>query len=267
MTSRPRGNSRRYGILAICAALSVFGGAALHAQELVESSVGGAIAPTVDPPTAPSEPEAQHGWEAARRATGRRILVSLGERRLWVMDGDSALFSASIAVGKSMVLEYEAQAWNFATPRGRRRVLSKQKNPIWIPPDWHYVELAVRQGWKLETVRRGRSIRLQDGSSVAVRGRRLGRLLADGSFVPVPDGEEAVFDGTLFVPPLDTDNRRIEGELGAYKLDLGDAYYFHGTRDPSSIGGATTHGCIRLLDDDLEYLYRTVKVGTPVFIY
>ncbi len=232
------------------------------AQPPADSAVPRAAAP--GPPAAP---EAQPVWEEARRASGRRILVSLAERRLWLMDGDSVRFSAPVAVGKSVVLEFEDQAWNFATPRGRRRVIGKQKHPVWVPPDWHYVELALAQGWKLEAVHRGHPLPLSDGSEVTVRGNRLGRLLPDGSFVAVPPGEEAVFEGTLFMPPTDTENRRIPGELGRFKLDLGDAYYFHGTPYPESVGTATTHGCIRMLDDDLEYLFRTVEVGTPVFLY
>src|SRR5690606_20448163 len=118
-----------------------------------------------------------------------------------------------------------------------------------------------------EKLLRGEDFPLSNGSKVAVRGRHVGRLLPNGSFVPVPPGEETVFEKTLFIPPLDTENRRIPGELGRFKLDLGDAYYLHGTPYPQSIGTATTHGCIRLLDEDLEYLFRTVDLGTPVFLY
>ncbi|HEX9564832.1 MAG TPA: L,D-transpeptidase, partial [Gemmatimonadaceae bacterium] len=62
-------------------------------------------------------------------------------------------------------------------------------------------------------------------------------------------------------------NRMIQGELGRYALDLGDGYLIHGTPDPSSIGRAVTHGCIRLGDRDITWLYRHVPVGTPVYIY
>jgi lipoprotein-anchoring transpeptidase ErfK/SrfK len=83
----------------------------------------------------------------------------------------------------------------------------------------------------------------------------------------LPDDEEIVFDGTLFVPPFGTANRRIAGELGRYKLDLGDGYLLHGTRDADSVGGASTHGCLRLRADNLELLYRGVPVGTDVYIF
>jgi lipoprotein-anchoring transpeptidase ErfK/SrfK len=40
----------------------------------------------------------------------------------------------------------------------------------------------------------------------------------------------------------------------------------HGTPNPSSIGSAASHGCIRMYISDVENLYPRVQVGTPVFI-
>ena len=71
----------------------------------------------------------------------------------------------------------------------------------------------------------------------------------------------------MYIPPFVTQNRKVEGELGRYALDLGDGYLIHGTADPKSIGRAVTHGCIRLGDDDIEWLYRNVPRGTTVHIY
>jgi lipoprotein-anchoring transpeptidase ErfK/SrfK len=48
---------------------------------------------------------------------------------------------------------------------------------------------------------------------------------------------------------------------------LGDGYALHGTDKPSSIGQAVSHGCVRLRNEDIAYLYSIVPVGTPVFIY
>jgi hypothetical protein len=239
---------------------------ALQAQSNGISSIESSE-PTTAGPRAPTDSGAVSVWEDANRTSGPKVVVSIDERRLWFMDGQIVLFTAPVAVGRSVVLEFEDKVWNFATPRGRRTVLQKERDPIWVPPDWHYVELALLQGWQLKPLVAHRPVRLSDGSSLVVRGRRVGRVLADGSFVPVPPGEEAVFDETLFMPPLDSHNRRIPGQLGRFKLDLGDAYYLHGTPDPGSIGSAATHGCIRLHDEDIEYLYRTVPVGTPVFLF
>ncbi|MFL0758626.1 MAG: L,D-transpeptidase [Prochlorococcus sp.] len=39
---------------------------------------------------------------------------------------------------------------------------------------------------------------------------------------------------------------------------------FHGTPHRWTVGRAVSHGCVRLFEEDIETLYRLVKVGTPV---
>jgi hypothetical protein len=43
-------------------------------------------------------------------------------------------------------------------------------------------------------------------------------------------------------------------------------YGIHGTNQPWSIGGYTSHGCIRMRNKDIEELYEWIPVGTPVRI-
>ena len=58
-----------------------------------------------------------------------------------------------------------------------------------------------------------------------------------------------------------------DNPLGAYWMGLGDSNYgIHGTPLPWSVGRPATHGCIRLYDEDIETLYRTVPIGTSVKI-
>jgi len=40
----------------------------------------------------------------------------------------------------------------------------------------------------------------------------------------------------------------------------------HGTNDPTSIGHDVSHGCIRMRNDDIRTLARSVPLGTPVEI-
>jgi lipoprotein-anchoring transpeptidase ErfK/SrfK len=40
----------------------------------------------------------------------------------------------------------------------------------------------------------------------------------------------------------------------------------HGTPDAASIGYSASHGCIRMRIPDAEWLFRQVRIGTPVFI-
>jgi lipoprotein-anchoring transpeptidase ErfK/SrfK len=81
------------------------------------------------------------------------------------------------------------------------------------------------------------------------------------------DGREIVVDGRMLVPPLGTAQRRYEGVLGTYRLNMGDGYAIHGTNQPESVGRAVSHGCVRLRNEDIAKLYAMVSVGTPVYIY
>jgi lipoprotein-anchoring transpeptidase ErfK/SrfK len=205
--------------------------------------------------------------ELAERASGLRLVVSLQDRLLWLIDGADTLHTAPVGVGKGGSLRYAEETWKFATPRGHRTVLDRAPSPIWVPPLWHYVELAHERGFKLVELQPGRAITLRDGSRLIVRGETVELRQPDGGFEVLPPGEEIVFDGTLYVPPFGTANRRIPGELGRYKLDLGDGYLIHGTPDQGSVGSAATHGCLRLREADLRFVYKRVPVGTPVYIY
>lgn len=40
----------------------------------------------------------------------------------------------------------------------------------------------------------------------------------------------------------------------------------HGTQDPNSLGWASSHGCIRMNNDDVSELYKTISYGTKVVI-
>jgi hypothetical protein len=210
-------------------------------------------------------------WTAARdlaaRSRGFRVIISLFDRRLSVMRGVDTVYDATVAVGMDSTLRWKETTWNFQTPRGRRVVQSKDENPIWIPPDWHYVEAAHHLGLRLEELERDRPVTLADGRRLEVRRAVVYIVATDGTPAPLPIGDEIIFDGVLYAPPLDTRNRRIPGELGRFRLDLGDGYLLHGTPDVESIGLASTHGCIRLADPDIEWLFRNIPTGTRVYIY
>ena len=55
--------------------------------------------------------------------------------------------------------------------------------------------------------------------------------------------------------------------LGSRALYLGDsAYRIHGTDKPWSIGQASSSGCIRMMNADIEELYQLTKIGTRVVV-
>jgi hypothetical protein len=210
-------------------------------------------------------------WNAARALAGRatvlRIEISMLDRQLWVISGLDTLLTAPIAVATGDTLRYAGRVWTFRTPRGERKVLRKSEDPIWTPPDWHYAEVARENGLDLRSIENGRPIYLLDGSRLEVRNGEVGLVLPGAGFAALPLDEHIVFDNTLFIPPLTSHNRRIAGELGRHMLDLGDGYLLHGTPHTYTIGTAATHGCIRLHDPDIEWLYTFTPMGTKVYIY
>lgn len=55
--------------------------------------------------------------------------------------------------------------------------------------------------------------------------------------------------------------------LGARALYIGSTIYrIHGSNEPWTIGQAVSSGCIRMVNDDVIYLYDQVKVGTKVVV-
>ena len=212
------------------------------------------------------------GYESARgvaaRATGFRVVVDIGDHRLYVIDGSDTLRTAPVATAKNTTLSFGGKSWRFQTPRGVRTVLSKDKDPKWMPPEWHYAEVASEHGLRLRTLERGQVVRLRDGTRLTTKGDEVGVIQpGESEFVPLVLDEHVVFDNTLFVPPMGTKHRTIEGQLGHYRLKLGDGYQLHGTPFTKSIGTSATHGCVRLHDEDIEWLYEHVPVGTKVYLY
>lgn len=58
------------------------------------------------------------------------------------------------------------------------------------------------------------------------------------------------------------------GPYGTMWMSLSkQSYGIHGTNDPSSIGKAVSRGCVRMYNEDVEELARTIPIGTPVTIH
>lgn len=69
------------------------------------------------------------------------------------------------------------------------------------------------------------------------------------------------------IPPHGSPERVEYGVLGDYALHLGSGYLIHGTLYERYLGLPVTHGCIRVGDEDLNYLYKTLTFAARVFIY
>jgi hypothetical protein len=199
------------------------------------------------------------------------IIISVTDNKLWYRVHDSVVFETRVATGSGKVLEKGpgGSTWKFETPRGRLKVLAKEEDPAWVPPDWHFVEQAAKRDLRLTKLARGESIDAGDGSVITVVGSDVVRRSRDGKVTPLEaeDGREIVVNGQLIVPPYGTNQRRYKGVLGTHRLIMGNGYAIHGTNVPSSIGQSVSHGCVRLLNEDIAHLYEIVPVGTPVYIY
>jgi len=76
---------------------------------------------------------------------------------------------------------------------------------------------------------------------------------------PAPNGWGK--DMPAYIPPGPSN------PLGTRALNLNAAgIRFHGTTKRYSIGSAASHGCMRMLREDIEDFYERVEVGTPVHI-
>lgn len=199
------------------------------------------------------------------------LVVSIEDHRLWYRSGDSVLFTTEVATGSGKILERTGADthWRFETPRGRLVVESKEVDPVWVAPDWHYVEEAQRRGLGVVRLDRRQSLPVGDGSTLRVAGSDVVKRFPDGRQIVVgaSEGRELVAGGNIVIPPFGTNQRKYKGVLGTHRLNIGDGYALHGTNKPETVGRSVSHGCVRLRNEDIAKLYEIVPLGTPVFIY
>ena len=67
--------------------------------------------------------------------------------------------------------------------------------------------------------------------------------------------------------PRNAEDRVVGGELGDYALGFGSGYFLHGTLYTRLLGRNVTHGCVRIGDEDLKFLFRSASIGTKIYIY
>jgi hypothetical protein len=198
------------------------------------------------------------------------IVVSMADHRIWYKQGKEVLFEAPVATGSGKELVGGSGGnWRFETPRGRLVVKGKDENPAWVPPDWHYVEMANKKGLGIVHLDHGEAIRTGD-AVITTQGGEVVKRYSNGSTVSLGtgvEGKEIVANGNIVVPPYGTSARRYLGVMGTRRLELGDGYGIHGTDHPETIGQSVSHGCVRMRNEDIEKLYPMVPVGTPVYIY
>jgi hypothetical protein len=55
----------------------------------------------------------------------------------------------------------------FQTPRGKMAITHKELDPVWVPPNWHYIEFARKHGLRVRD--------MSDASPNALAASRRGR--------------------------------------------------------------------------------------------
>ena len=216
--------------------------------------------------------------------TGQTIVVSTAENKLWLKRGGQTLFEAVCSTGKGTTLAVDGKTVIFDTPIGKLRVVSKEENPQWVPPDWHFIEEAHKNGMRVVHLNRGDTLdartgqparsdngfwswfRSGSGEVLKVKGDTV--VVSDGTNErELPPGTTITAGDAIVIPPVDTKQRHYDKVLGKYRLELGDGYGIHGTDEPDKLGQSVSHGCVRLGDDDIAKLYQMASVGDTVIIY
>lgn len=142
------------------------------------------------------------------------IVISTTNNRFFLYQNKKMIREGFCSSGSYIMLLTDGpKKWVFKTPKGMFKINSKRTDPIWVKPDWAFVEEGL----------------------------------------PVPSAR--------------ADSRYEYGVLGDYALDIGNDYMIHGTIWKRFLGMPATHGCIRLNDDDLKLVYKTLGFGSKVYIY
>lgn len=220
--------------------------------------------------------------------TQQTIVVSTAENRVYVRREGKEVFRAVCSTGKGTTLVEDGKTMKFSTPTGRFRIVSKEENPVWVPPEWHFVEEARKKRKKLVHLTPGAGIDVGTGNPVdrksggvwsLLRGsEKPGRVLAvknntvveiqpDGTERELPGGQVIETGNAIVVPPYGSPQRKFEKVLGSHRLNIGSGYALHGTLAVDQLGRSVSHGCVRLGDADIRKLYDMSKVGDQVIIY
>lgn len=223
--------------------------------------------------------------------TGQTILISTAENKLYVRRNGQTVFGAVCSTGKGTTLAVDGKTIIFDTPIGKLHIVSKDENPQWVPPDWHYVEEARKNGMRVVRLNPGQSIDARTGQPASsqpdqgvwswlsgstnssasnpvlkVKGDTVVEV-SGGVERELPPGKTIVAGDAIIMPPVDTKQRHYDKVLGKYRLEMGNGYGIHGTDEPDKLGQSVSHGCVRLGDADIEKLYQIANVHDTVIIY
>jgi L,D-transpeptidase YbiS len=142
------------------------------------------------------------------------LIVNSADNVFTVKKGQTIVRKGLCSTGSYVLLKSPGmREWIFKTPRGMLKILGKKEEPVWVKPDWAFIE--------------------------------------EGKPVPSSGSSE----------------RNEYGVLGDYALTLGNGYMIHGTLYQRFLGLPVSHGCIRMGDEDLKFIYDILRIGSKVYLY
>jgi hypothetical protein len=71
---------------------------------------------------------------------GAYLVINTNENEFSLYSKGKLIRSGICSTGKYELLEAKEGKWIFKTPRGVRKVLNKQTQPVWTKPDWAFIE-------------------------------------------------------------------------------------------------------------------------------
>jgi L,D-transpeptidase YbiS len=210
------------GIFVLLCATLLLSGLVLYGGHLAQQQPAAKASPLAGKP-APTDPDklrkvngslAKKLSALATKPDEPYVVVDSALNRVYWRQGGTVLREMIASCGTGNVLEdpTSGRKWVFETPRAALRVIGKKAAPVWMKPDWAFIE----------------------------------------------EGEEIPKDGS---------GRAEPGVMGDYAVAIGDGYYLHGTLYKRLLGRNVSHGCVRLGDDDIEFIYKITKIGTRVILF
>ncbi len=142
------------------------------------------------------------------------LIIDTASNVLLIKKGSETQRQVVVSCGSGNILQEPSgkRTWVFDTPRGGFKVQSKLKKPVWVKPDWAFIE---------------------EGKAI----------------------------------PNDQEERLEPGVMGDYAMGFGDGYFVHGTLYTRLLGRNVTHGCVRVGDEDLKNIFKSVSIGTTLYIF
>ena len=154
------------------------------------------------------------------------IIVDISEQRLFVIEKD--LVKESFPVSTSKYGEGEEEN-SYKTPLGKHEIKEK-----------------IGEGAKINTIFVARLDTKKESEII---------------ILPIDTEDDHVTSRILWLDGLEEGVNKGQG-VDSYKRYI----YIHGTHEEGLIGIKASHGCIRMFNNDVIYLYDIVKKGTKVYI-